>query len=428
MIVKDGVSTLARCLTSVRGVVDRIVIGDTGSADDSVSIAKEFGAEIIFVPWQGDFSSARNAVLRQSKCDWILVMDADEMLDPDAAVALAKITQNPEIAAYDVWRWNYVLQTNSRSGEHGALTNPRKLKEASAYPAYVKSLNTRLFRRNPEVYFERPVHETVSYRLQCLRLPVDTAPFVIHHFGQAEDHEADRRRKNELYQQIGLEHLRHYPEDARTCFELGLGELEHYQRPEPALKLFLKAVQINPKDSNSLLFAGICLIRLQRLPEALQMLLRSAAIDPQSAVLHEALGDSHFHQGAYAEALLAYIKAQTLGSSSALVLAKRGVCEIYGGKNDSGILHLQEALHQEPDFPELFDLAATGAALARENRFAAEIAQKRLALPGASAFHYELASVLFRLASEIDVSHAVIAQGLAKFPDNPALLAQREVL
>lgn len=425
MIVRDGASTLARCLKSVCRVVDRIVIGDTGSVDESVSIGREFGAEVISVPWLGDFASARNAVLRHADCDWILVLDADEMLDTEGAAALATITQDRQIAAYDVWRWNYVLQTCSRSGEQGALKNPGRLVEAMAYPAYVRSLNTRLFRRSPGVYFERPVHETVSHRLQSLQLPVKTAPFVIHHFGHAEDQEADRRRKNELYQEIGLEHLAHHPADARTCFELGLGELEHFRRPESALGFFMKAVSIYPRDNRALLFAGICLIRLGRFPEALERLSQSAEIDCASAVLHEAFGDAHFHQGAYAEALSAYIEAQRLGCSSALVLAKRGVCEIYGGQKLSGILRLQEALLGEPDFPELFDLAAAGAALAREDCLAAQIARRRLALPGASAFHYELAGVLLRIAKETDLSHAVVARGLAYFPSDPGLLAQQ---
>jgi hypothetical protein len=53
-----------------------------------------------------------------------LVLDADEMLDANGAEALAKAAQQPKPAAYDVCRWNYVLETHSHSGEHGALRNP----------------------------------------------------------------------------------------------------------------------------------------------------------------------------------------------------------------------------------------------------------------------------------------------------------------
>ncbi|HEY2000794.1 MAG TPA: glycosyltransferase, partial [Acidobacteriaceae bacterium] len=108
MIVKNESVNLARCLGSIRQVVDRIVIGDTGSTDDTAAIARSFAAEIIPVPWNGDFAAARNTVLCQSRCDWIVVLDADEMLDANGAAALAKAAQQPEPAAYDVCRWNYV--------------------------------------------------------------------------------------------------------------------------------------------------------------------------------------------------------------------------------------------------------------------------------------------------------------------------------
>lgn len=376
MIVKDGAATLRRCLASVRPVVDRIVIGDTGSSDETATVAREFGAEIFSVPWEENFSSARNAVLRHSSCDWVFVMDADEMLDAEGAAALAKVIQQPGPAAYDVWRWNYVVSTNCRSGEHGALLNPGLLSESTAYPAYVRSLNTRLFRRHPEVYFERPVHETVVQRLNALHLPIATAPFVIHHFGQAEDQESTRRQKNELYQRIGAEHLQQNPDDARTCFELGLGELEHYKDAEAALRLFLRAVHLDNKDANSLIFAGVSLVRLQRYADAVEVLTHALRIDLRSIVLHETLGDVYFHLGQHPNALAAYTAALYAGSASALTLAKHGVCQIYVGQREEGLSALKEAIAKEPHFPELIDLAAAGAALAYENEPAAERARE----------------------------------------------------
>jgi len=424
MIVKNEAATLARCLASVRSVVDRIVIGDTGSTDETARIAQSFGAEVISIPWTSDFAAARNAVLHHSQCDWILVLDADEMLDPAGAAALPRLIRSPGPAAYNVWRWNYVLQTSTRSGEHGALQNPRTLPEARHFPAFVRSLNTRLFRRDPRVYFERPVHETVIFRLQQLQLPVGNAPFLIHHLGQAEDSAATRSEKNELYQQIGLEHLQQNPDDARTCFELGLGELEHRKNPDAALVLFLKAWKLDHTDPTALIFAGVCLIRTQKFAEALDLLSHAKSLAPHSIVLHEAMGDAWFHLAQHSQALTAYSTAIQLGSVSALVLAKRGVCEIHTGKREAGIQHLHEALEREPDFPELLDLVVLGAALAQDNGFAASTARKRLFMNGATAFHYSLASTLFCLSGDPLGSQEVAREGLERFPNDPAWLLQ----
>jgi glycosyltransferase involved in cell wall biosynthesis len=425
MIVKNESVNLARCLRSIRDVVDRIVIGDTGSTDNTAAIARTFAAEIISVPWNGDFAAARNAVLRHSRCAWILILDADEMLDANGAQALAKAAQQPKPAAYDVRRWNYVLETHSHSGEHGALRNPGLLPESSSYPAYVKSINTRLFRRHPQVNFERPVHETVVNRLQKLQLSIAVAPFVIHHFGHTEDAKADRARKNEIYYQIGMRHLEKNPDDARTCFELGLVELDYFKKPEAALSLFLRALQLNQQDSEPWIFAGVSLVRMQKYVEAIELLSHAAKFNPHSIVLQESLGDAWFHQGSYPQALASYRCAMQMGSASALVLAKHGVCEIYCGRREAGLRALQDALRREPDFPELLDVVVAGAALSRDNVLAAKVAHRRLSMAGTSAFHYALAGTLLSWSGESALREDVIREGLSKFPNDPALAAER---
>jgi glycosyltransferase involved in cell wall biosynthesis/SAM-dependent methyltransferase len=82
LIVKDGADTLRRCLRSIRPVVDRIVVLDTGSTDGSQAIARAEGAEVVEAPWPGDFASARNQALDlvQHEAEWVLWIDADEEL------------------------------------------------------------------------------------------------------------------------------------------------------------------------------------------------------------------------------------------------------------------------------------------------------------------------------------------------------------
>src|ERR1700761_7887631 len=86
MIVKNEERFLAECLASVKDVVDEINIVDTGSTDRTVEIAREFGANVIFREWRGDFGWARNEALAMATRRWTLVLDADEELAPEAAV------------------------------------------------------------------------------------------------------------------------------------------------------------------------------------------------------------------------------------------------------------------------------------------------------------------------------------------------------
>jgi tetratricopeptide (TPR) repeat protein len=78
MIVKNEARCLARCLRSVRAVADEIIVADTGSTDDTVKIANQFGAKVSHFDWANDFAAARNFALAQATGDWILALDADE--------------------------------------------------------------------------------------------------------------------------------------------------------------------------------------------------------------------------------------------------------------------------------------------------------------------------------------------------------------
>lgn len=66
MIVRNEAQTLRRCLDSVRGVVQEIVIGDTGSADGTPDIAREYGARVIDIP--GRMIFPRRAITRWPQC------------------------------------------------------------------------------------------------------------------------------------------------------------------------------------------------------------------------------------------------------------------------------------------------------------------------------------------------------------------------
>ncbi|MDR3560138.1 MAG: glycosyltransferase [Negativicutes bacterium] len=80
MIVKNEAEILGRCLESVRPWVSEIVVVDTGSADDTKAIARQFADGIYNFTWCDDFAKARNFSLEKAQYDWVLVLDADELV------------------------------------------------------------------------------------------------------------------------------------------------------------------------------------------------------------------------------------------------------------------------------------------------------------------------------------------------------------
>ena len=82
MIVKDEEPVLERCLESVRGLFDEIVVIDTGSVDRTREIALSFGAFVYDFPWRDDFSAARNFSFSKATGNYLFWMDADDVLPP----------------------------------------------------------------------------------------------------------------------------------------------------------------------------------------------------------------------------------------------------------------------------------------------------------------------------------------------------------
>lgn len=409
MIVKDGAATLARCLASVAPFIDRIVIGDTGSVDETAEVGRRFGAEVFTIPWEQDFARARNRVLERRRCDWILVLDADEMLEASAGAEIRELVQESRLYAYDNWKWNYVRDCNTRLGFQPALRNPVMLEESRPWPAYVLALTTRLFRSHPGIYYEGCVHETVARRLEALRLPTRRAQFIVHHFGLAEDAEERREEKNQFYRRLGQRKLAAEPSDPQAWLELGVDELEYGRRPAEALVCVERACALHPRYAMAWLYAGICLVRLGRFQDALERLARAGELGLRNAVFHQALGDAHFHSGEFGKARDAYEQ----GGGSPLNTAKLGAAEVRLGEKEQGIRHMQEAVASDPKFAELYDILAAGALLGSEANLAADTAEARLDVGKPQAAHYTLAATLRAGLGDAHRAEAILERGRA---------------
>lgn len=84
MIVKNEEAVLGRCLESVRDIADEIVIVDTGSQDKTIAIAKQFTKRVYPYKWIDDFSAARNYSFSKATKDFIMWLDADDVIDEES--------------------------------------------------------------------------------------------------------------------------------------------------------------------------------------------------------------------------------------------------------------------------------------------------------------------------------------------------------
>jgi tetratricopeptide (TPR) repeat protein len=202
MIVRDEAASLAECLASVRGFVDEMVVVDTGSEDGTVAIAEAAGAVVHHLPWPGDFAAARNAALDWVKGDWVLVLDADERLRPQAMDPLRRAMDQPAALLITLLRQ-----------ECGALQSPY-------------SNVSRLFRRHRAIRWSRAYHSLVDDSVEALlaqephwQILACPVPALLH----------EGYRPERIHQQGKAQRLRHAmeaelrrdPGDPYTCAKLG---------------------------------------------------------------------------------------------------------------------------------------------------------------------------------------------------------------
>jgi len=103
-------ANLRQCLDSVKEITDDIVISDGGSKDQTLAIAKEYKVKIFHLPNQENFHINKNNAIDYATGDWILQLDADEVVSPELAQEIEEvINKNGNVNGYWVNRRNWFL-------------------------------------------------------------------------------------------------------------------------------------------------------------------------------------------------------------------------------------------------------------------------------------------------------------------------------
>jgi tetratricopeptide (TPR) repeat protein len=415
MIVRDAEAILPPCLESVKGLVDEIVIADTGSTDSTLEVAQRFGARCVSIPWENDFARARNRALEEVRSDWVLVLDADEQLDEKARRSLPPLLKAPAIDGYLVTILDYVLGVNAKVWDLPTKTNHSGLEAARRFPAYVEHTNVRLFRRRPQIYFVGCIHESVGPRIVKLGGVLRKADFVIHHFGLTVD-APTRARKNYLYRQLGQKKVQEMPDDAQAHLELGLGEFE-LGNDEEALKCFTAACRLDPRLGIAWLYQGLALGRLGRPCEALAALGRAKSISGHSAALAEGEGDAHYNLEDFDSARRCYKRALTYPNHGPSVESKLGLAEVRLGRTRAGLERLRQAIEKAPEIGEIHDRLIQACVWLNLVEEAAEAADHKLAVAAPDPQSFLRAASVHARLHRWEKAAEVLRAGLGRFPD-----------
>jgi tetratricopeptide (TPR) repeat protein len=204
MIVKDEEKNIARCLESARPVVSEIIIVDTGSIDNTRQIAAQFGAKIIDYEWEDDFAKARNHSIKHARSDFVLFLDADEVLDKSSYPFFNNLKRPKEPSSY------FAKIVN--------LTNKDNVQSSAEH------FSTRLWTNHPSFKFSGRVHEVLIFTDDALMHRRLISGITIVHHGYMQDL---MRERNKFERNLKLLKSAIEDEPGNPFHEYNLGV--HYQ-------------------------------------------------------------------------------------------------------------------------------------------------------------------------------------------------------
>ncbi len=287
MIVKDEEHFLPSCLDSVKSFIDEIIIVDTGSTDRTIQIAKQYGAKIWNIPWEDDFSKARNVALSHATCEWILQLDADEQMEQLDIGLLQSLLSNSQSEAYFLQIHNHKYETSG---------------DQIIFPS------VRLWRNRMEYRYHGALHEQIASSIVRYHPtePLILTPIRIHHYGYSEGI-VQEKKKSERNLRIAMAEVERYPNSSFAHYNLAM-EYSRMKKSDLAIKEYNHSIDFL-KDYHEMWvpslfrnFAGT-LIADKRFKDASEILVKGLKYFPDYYDLIFQKGTCHFEFKEYPQAI-----------------------------------------------------------------------------------------------------------------------------
>ncbi len=314
MIVKNEEKNLPKSLMCFSQLAQEIVVVDTGSTDRTREVAASFGARVFEQPWENDFSKARNDSLDQAHADWILVMDADEIIAPQDFSEIKKIVakKNSRKTAWSLVSRNYLVSSNA----FGWIANDGSYPLEESGSGWVCSYKIRLFPNDRRIRFENRVHELVEPSIRKLNMSASVCPVPVHHYGGLD--QAHTVFKGEIYYELGKKKLEERGENTDALRELAM-QAHLLKRFDEAKYYWERYLLIDPKFINAYLGLTAAFQEMHRFPEALEAASNGMAL-PEGPLNRD-------------------------------LVFNYALCHLYHGHAERAMSILQELVEKEPEFP-----------------------------------------------------------------------------
>ena len=355
MIIRNEEKYLEQCLNSVKNLVDEIIIVDTGSTDKTKAIWKKFDfvSKIKFFDfiWVDDFSAARNESLMYATKDWVLVLDADEVLGEEGVKTIKEIVDNKdEVDAFLLLQKNYTNETqiagfvNEGHKKNGKNGNASDVSHRNRYAGWYGSLIARLFRNHKGYKFEGTVHELVEPSIESKNGKIAATNIAIYHYGNADP--AVTKKKMQLYLELCKKKLKQNPADS-SYYECGVLYREN-EKFDEAIKSFKKTIELNPKHSMAFYELGIVYEQQKNYDDAIKNYTESLRLKENSEAFQN-LGVCYLKKGMFKEAYRNLTKSMLLNPNKCAIYNNLGAVLEKIGNYDNAVQMLEIGVKLNPN-------------------------------------------------------------------------------
>lgn len=339
MIVKNEAAWIEKCINAVKGLVDQVVVVDTGSTDNTAELAKGLGAEVYHFEWNDDTSAARNESLKHAKDEWILVLDADETIAATDFDKLKLLTRLSEYDGFALVQRNY---TNDTYREDFVWAVNSDYEESKGFIGWVPRLIVRLFRNNSRIRFEGVAHELVEGSIAKAGGKYFPADVPIHHFKELKPADV-LSEKAAHYRRIGEKKLAAEPNNPRAWHEMGTVEREagNFQK---AKEYFEKAVEFDGGFVEAWQSLGVCCSKLSDVDRAIAAFKKAIDLNPHYPIPYFSLGVAYHRKGMLNAARDAIVEGLKRNPDDFNAMTNLGAIYEQGGNPEKAVEVLQHVV------------------------------------------------------------------------------------
>jgi glycosyltransferase involved in cell wall biosynthesis len=323
MIVKNEAKVLQKCLESIQGFADELIIVDTGSSDQTVNIAKKFTNNVYDFKWCNDFAKARNFSISKATKKYIFQLDADEIFNIEIVDELKEllVKENPVLVN------TTIKEFTSSDSFYMAIGN-----------------NPRLFLNRSDIKYYRPYHEMVTK--DCKKISheenlkiINFNKIVTTHYGYDYGFLAQKYQRgiDIMSKWIESNNNDDYILTKLADSYMNIGDLDK------AYELSKKAYTINSKSKDNIFVYANILLQQDKNKEVIDILSKIKNKSFYDEFFYNFLGSAYFNSKNYNKAKKNFLKAIEKNQNYSNSFSNLALVYMVNEENDKAIKNFQKA-------------------------------------------------------------------------------------